>query len=153
IIGSPASGSPAVPATRLFGADVLPAFPVNFTAPANESFSITVGGRTERLVLDGNITNAADLVANLTNTGNGNAARLARLGIQVDIQGFHMPAGVNISIASGTSNIDSVLGLNASTGSVSIDGRQAEAGDRFFIESSEKQSVLTTLARFKEAME
>lgn len=152
IIGSPSSGSPTVPATRLFGADMPAAFPLDFSAN-NQSFSVTVGGRTQRLVLDGNITNTADLVANLTSTANGNADRLARLGIQVDSLGFHMPAGANMTIASGTADIDAVLGLNATAGSVSNNGRQATAGDQFFIESSEKQNILTTLTRFKDAME
>jgi flagellar hook-associated protein 3 FlgL len=152
ISGSPASGSQAVPATRAFGADVPPSFPVDFSGNS-ETFSITVGGRTERLVLNGNITDVNDLVANLTSTANGNAARLARLGIQVDFQGFRMPAGVNMTIAYGSANADAVLGLNASTGSASSDGVQAVPGDQFFIDSSERQGILTTLARFKEAME
>lgn len=152
ITGSPASGVPAIPATRLFGTDVLPAFPVDFTPPNNQSFTVNVGGRTERLVLDSNITSAADLVTNLTSTANGNANRLANLGVTVDTQGFHMPLGVNMTIANGTANIDAVLGLNSASGSRSTDGQQAKAGDRFFIDSSEKQGILTTLARFKEAM-
>lgn len=151
IIGSPASGSQAVPATRLFGADAAPAFPVDFSG-TNERFNITVGGRTENFVLDGNITNVADLVTNLSSTANGNATRLARLGIQVTSQGFQMPAGVNMTIANGSSNVDAVLGLSATSSSVSTNGVQAVAGDQFFIESSEKQGILTTLARFKEAM-
>jgi flagellar hook-associated protein 3 FlgL len=153
ITGSPASGAPAIEATRFFGADVLPAFPVNFSAPNDESFTVTVDGRTERLVLDTNITNVADLVATLTNAGNGNANRLANLGITVDAQGFHMPQGVNMTIANGTANSDAVLGLNSAVGTSSTDGQRAQAGDRFFIDSSEKQGILTTLARFKEAME
>ncbi len=152
IIGSPASGSQAVPATRLFGADAAPAFPVDFSG-SSESFSITVGGRTENFVLDGNITNVADLAANLNSTANGNATRLARLGIQVNAQGFQMPAGVNMTIANGSPNIDAVLGLSVTSGSVSTNGVQAVAGDQFFIESSEKQGILTTLGRFKEAMD
>lgn len=153
VTGSPASGSPAIAATRLFGAEALPAFPVDFTAPNNESFTLTVGGRTERLVLDANITSAADLVTTLTSGANGNANRLANLGITVDAQGFHMPQGVNMTIANGTANTDAVLGLNSALGSTSTDGQRAQAGDRFFIESSERQGILTTLARFKDAME
>lgn len=153
IIGSPTSGAPAIPATQLFGTDSLPTFPVDFTPPANESFTITVGGRTERLVLDGPINNINDLVANLSSASNGNAARLNNLGINVDNQGFRMPLGVNITIANGSPNIDSVLGLNSSAGSRSTNGVQAKAGDRFFIDSSEKQGILNTLARFKDVME
>jgi flagellar hook-associated protein 3 FlgL len=153
ITGSPASGAPASEATRLFGADVVPTFPVNFAAPNNESFTVTVGGRTERLVLDANITNVADMVATLNSSANGNAGRLANLGITLDAQGFHMPLGVNITIANGTANTDAVLGLNSTAGTTSTDGRRAQAGDQFFIESSEKQGILTTLARFKNAME
>lgn len=152
LLGHPTSGSAATAATRLFGTDLPMALPVDFTGN-EQSFSITVGGRTQRLVLDGNITSTADLVANLTSTTNGNAERLALLGVRVDSNGFHMPSGINMTISSGTAEIDAVLGLNATVGSVSQDGRQAVAGDQFFIESSERQDVLTTLARFKEAMQ
>jgi len=150
--GNPASGAPAIAATRLFGAEALPAFPVDFTAPNNESFTITVGGRTERLVLDTNIASAADLAATLNSVTNGNANRLANLGITANIQGFHMPQGMNMTIANGTANTNAVLGLNSAAGSTSTDGQSAKAGDRFFIESSEKQSILTTLARFKDVL-
>jgi flagellar hook-associated protein 3 FlgL len=126
---------------------------VDFTAPAHESFTVTVGGRTERLVLDGPVNNLNDLVSNLSSTTNGNAARLANLGISVDTQGFRMPLGVNMTIANGSANIDTVFGLNTSAGSRSTNGVQAQAGDRFFIESSEKQGILNTLARFKDVME
>lgn len=153
ITGSPASGSPAVAATKFFGEDLPQAFPADFTAPNNTSFSISVGGRTERLVLDTNITSTADLAANLNNVTNGNAARLANLGITVDNNGLRMASGVNITIASGAPAIDAVLGINATAGSQSTNGQAASAGDRFFIESTEKQGILTTLARFKNAME
>ncbi len=153
IMGSPASGAPAVPAAQLFGTDALPAFPADFTPPANQSFTLTVGGRTERLVLDGPINNLNDLVANLSSTANGNAARLTNLGVSVDAQGFRMPLGVNITIANGSPAIDAVLGLNTTAGSSSTNGVQAKAGDRFFIDSSEKQGILNTLARFKDVME
>lgn len=153
ILGAPASGSPAVAATYSFGTDLAQIFPADFSAPNNASFSVTVGGRTERLVLDANITNTADLVANLTNATNGNAGRLANLGVTVDNNGLHMAKGVNITIASGSPAIDAALGINATAGSQSTNGQTARAGDRFFIESTEKQDILTTLGRFKNAME
>lgn len=152
IVGSPESGVPATPATRFFGNDSIPTFTANFTPPNNQSFTFAVGGRTETMRLDANITNVNDLVANLTDVANGNAGRLANLGVTVDSQGFHMPLGVDMYIANGSPAIDAVMGLDSANGSQSNDGEKARPGDRLFIESTEKQGMLTTLARFKEVM-
>ena len=47
-------------------------------------------------MLDANITNTADLAANLNDVVNGNAARLANLGIRVDAQGLSHGSGALI---------------------------------------------------------
>lgn len=153
ITGSPESGVPATAGSIPFGSGAVPVFPVDFTAPNNQSFTVTVGGRTERLQLDGPVNNTSDLVTMLNSAVNGNANRLANLGISVDAQGFEMPLGVNITIANGSTDIDNVLGVDSSNGVSSANGQLAQPGDRLFIESTQKQGVLTTLARFKDVME
>ncbi len=152
VVGQPASGTAAVEATRAFGADAAVSLPFDFTAPADSSVDITVAGVTETLVLDGNATDTASLAAMLNSAGNGNAAKLANLGVVVDSVGFHMPAGIDFSIAGGDANVDAVTGLNTSTGTASSDGQPAQHGDQLFVESANTQGLLTTLARFSEAM-
>lgn len=152
ISGSPLSGVAAVPAELNFGELTAPAG-YNFGALGSETFTLTVGKHTETLVLDADITNVNDLEAVLNDATNGNAQKLARLGITVSNQGFEMPQGANFSIASGTANIDAVMGFNTAVATTTTDGVKQQAGDRFFIESSEKQGILTTLGRFKEAMQ
>ncbi len=152
IAGQPVSGDPAVAATRSFGADGPVTFPFDFTAPADETFTLRVGGRSETLVLDGLVTNTADLAAILNNAGNGNAAAIAALGVTVDNTGFQVASGVNFSILNGSANIDTVMGLNTLAGTNSSNGLMQTPGDRLFIDSSNKQDVLTTLARFSQGM-
>ncbi len=153
IMGAPASGAPAQPATRLFGAELPLNFPADFSGAASQTFTLNVGGRTERLVLDSNITSVADLANTLNNPANGNANRLVNLGITVTEQGFIMPQGVNFRVDNGSPAINSVLGLNADNGSASTNGIQARPGDRFLVESTEQQGLLTTLSRFKNALQ
>lgn len=153
IVGSPASGTPANTASLLWGAGAIPSFPVDFTPPNNQTFTLNVGQRTERLVLDSPINNLSDLVTVLNDPLNGNAGRLTNLGVTIDSQGLHMPLGTNFSVANGSADIDTVFGLDTTNGTVTTEGVTARPGDRLFIESTEKQGVLTTLARFKDVME
>ncbi len=150
ISGNPVSGVAAVPATQSFGSQ-LATGPFDFSL-APQSIQVRAGGITQTLVLDANITNTADLAANLNNAANGNAAALARLGMRVDAQGFHMPQGINFSITNGSAAVDTVMGLTASTGTQSLDGVLVQPGDRAFIASSNRQDILTTLARFSETL-
>lgn len=150
VSGSPTSGTPATPATRNFGADAPASFAFNFVTP--ETFTITAAGRTETFTLDSNITSAADLTAALNNVGNGNAAALASLGLVADNTGIRSPAGINFTIDNGTANISAVMGLDAINGSTATDGVLGKAGDRFFVDSSNKQDILSILARFSLAM-
>ncbi len=152
IIGEPKSGLPAVAATRPFGVDAPAVFPFDFSAPSNETFEVNVGGRVETFVLDANVTSTADLSAILNSAGNGNAAKLANLGISVNAAGFSMPAGVNFTVQSGSVNIDGVMGINTVVGSTSANGVQAKPGDQAFIEAADNQDILLTLARLSDAM-
>ncbi|AFU97670.1 flagellar hook-associated protein FlgL [Simiduia agarivorans] len=152
ITGQPASGTPPVPATRPFGADAPVALPFDFTPPANESLIVEVNGRRETLVLDANVTSTADIAAILNNAGNGNAARLANLGVTVTAAGFSMSAGVNFTVLGGTGNIDAVMGLNTSLGTSSVNGQRAIGGDQVFVDSADNQDLLLTLARLSDAM-
>lgn len=152
IIGNPDSGTAAVPATRLFGADAAVTYPFDFTPPADATIDITVSGLTETLVLDSNVTGPADLANLLNAAGNGNAAKLTNLGITVDNTGFIMPKGIDFSITGGDANVVAVTGLNTTLGSTSTDGALAVAGDQLFVESADTQDLLTTLARFSDAM-
>ena len=152
IIGNPVSGEAPTAATRSFGADAALILPADFTPPANETFTMQVAGRSETFVLDGPIANTGDLSAVLNSTLNGNATKLAALGLTATNTGIQMPAGIDFSVAGGSAAVDAVLGLDTTLGSRSSDGVLAKPGDRVFIDSSEKQDILTTLARFSEGM-
>ncbi|WP_045860463.1 flagellar hook-associated protein FlgL [Teredinibacter purpureus] len=152
VSGNPVSGDAAVPATRSFGADGPVTLPFDFTAPNNETVTFRVGGRTETLVLDGNVTNTADLSAIFNSAGNGNAAKLISLGVTVDNTGVQVPTGVSLTIGNGSVNSTAIMGLDTVNGSTSADGVLAVAGDRVFVDSSKKQDILTTLARFSQGM-
>ncbi|MDO3385075.1 flagellar hook-associated protein FlgL [Gilvimarinus sp. SDUM040013] len=156
IFGAAYPGQASTPATLpfTFGA------PVDFSAAASE-VNITVGGRTETLVLDQNVTNAADLANALTATANTvansgasqNAAKLSSLGINVDATGFSVAGGWNVTVAYGDANTDSVMGFaTTGVGTTSVDGVVGEAGDSFTVNSTQKQGLLTSLSRFSQAM-
>lgn len=156
ITGQPYSGEAAMPGTLDFGAVT----PVDFSGSA-ETVTLTVGGRSETLVLDRPVNNAADLVAALSSTteatpGSGadrNAERLANLGITVDATGLSVPTGQNLTVSSGTANTDAVFGFaTQNAGTTSTDGELAEPGDSFQVSASNKQGILTTLSRLSEAM-
>ncbi len=151
ITGAPLSGTSAAEASLSFGQSA-PTGTYDFSGGNAETFTLTVGKHTETLVLDVNVTNINDLANVLNDTVNGNAEKLARLGITATNQGLSLPAGANFTIASGTANIDSVMGFSTAVATTTTDGMRAQPGDRFFIESTERQDVLTTLGRFREAM-
>ncbi|WP_347330276.1 flagellar hook-associated protein FlgL [Marinimicrobium locisalis] len=156
ITGQPLGGEPAVPGTLDFGAVAA----TDFTG-SPETVTLTVGGRSETLVLDRPVSNAADLAAALsssteTTAGSGadrNAERLANLGVTVDATGLSVPTGQNLTVGSGTANTDAVFGFaTQNDGSTSNDGALAEPGDTFQVNASNNQGLLTTLSRFSEAM-
>jgi flagellar hook-associated protein 3 FlgL len=147
ISGSPVATTPAsLPFTL--------AAPVDFSvAPA--SFKLTVNGKTETLSLNTAVNNAADFAAALNSTAivppntMSNAEKLSNLGLTATAAGLVSLNGMNISLHSGNANVDTATGLLTSTGTVSTNG---QAGDSFFVASTDKQGVLTTLSRFSEAM-
>jgi flagellar hook-associated protein 3 FlgL len=132
---------------------------VNFSA-APAPITITVGGVTETLILDQPVNSAADLAAALGSTvdtvvasgASLNASKLANLGLTVTSTGLVSASGLNITISGGSANTDTVTGLATSTGITSTDGVPGKGGDSFLIESTNKQGLLTTVARFSQAM-
>lgn len=148
ISGTPVSGDPATSATRHFGADSALTYPQTFAAP-NNTLRVNVAGRTETLTLSGTVNNTTEL-ATMINANN--AGALNALGLVVDDTGFSMPTGVNFRISGGSAITDTALGLNTVLGTSSSDGVLAAPGDRLFVDSTDKQDILTTLARFSEAM-
>jgi flagellar hook-associated protein 3 FlgL len=150
ISGNPVSGTQATPASRVFGSQ-SPTAGHDFSA-APETFRIRVGGLTQTFVLDAAINNTADLAAVLNSASNGNAARLAALGMRADAQGLFMDAGANFTVMNGSAAIDTVMGLSSNLGSTSTNGQLAKAGDKAFVDSAKRQDILTTLARLSETM-
>ncbi|WP_341938718.1 flagellar hook-associated protein FlgL [Marinimicrobium sp. C2-29] len=156
VTGQPYAGEAATPATLDFGAVGAVDFS---TSP--ETVTLTVGTRSETLLLDRPVNNAADLAAALNSTtetvgGSGadrNADKLANLGITADGTGLSVTNGQNLTVRNGTANTDTAFGFaTQNEGSTSTDGELAEPGDSFHIESSNKQGLLTTLSRLSEAM-
>lgn len=138
------SGSPVPPTAA--------SLPFNITAPFDFSttpatFKIAVNGRTETFTINTNVTNAADFATALNTAPNN--AKLISLGLTASAAGIVSESGKNISIHSGNANLDAVTGLTTSTGVTSTNG---VAGDSFFVESTNKQGLLTTLSRFSDAM-
>lgn len=159
VIGTPFPGELAIPATIPFGTVAATDFTAAGVGPSN--ITLSVGGRTENFVLDQNITGAFDLMTALnasveTEIGSGadqNAAKLANLGITVDSSGFQVPRGLNLTINGGTIDTDAVTGIvTTGNGTVSTDGVLAKPGDQLFVDSANKQNLLTTIAQLSEAM-
>lgn len=141
------SGSPVAPtpASLPFNFNAAAA-PIDFSAtPA--TFKITVNGRTETLTLNTPVNNATDFAAALNSAPNN--TKLSNLGLTVTGAGFVSANGMNINVHSGNANLNNATGLTTTTGVSSTNG---VAGDSFFVESTNKQGLLTTLSRFSEAM-
>jgi len=138
------SGSPVPPTPASLPLNPTATFDFS-TAPA--TFKIAVNGRTEIFTVNTPVNNAADFATALNTAPNN--AKLTSLGLTVTAAGIVSDSGKNISIHSGNANLDAVTGLTTTTGVTSTNG---VAGDAFFVDSSNKQGLLTTLARFSEAM-
>lgn len=143
------SGSPVAPtpASLPFNFDAAAA-PIDFSANPT-TLKISVGGRSETLEFNSLpvVNNAADFAAMLNAAPN--AAKLANLGLTASATGFVSANGMNISVQGGNPALQSATGLTTMAGVVSTNGK---AGDSFFVESTDKQGLLTTLSRFSEAM-
>lgn len=168
INGAPYTGTAATPGTVPAGAFAATDFSVT---PA--TFDITVGGITETLTLDQNITTNAgpdslnnlvtalgggsqafyDLPANVNTAAAANFRKLQNLGVTFTATGFSTPSGLNITVKNGTAATDAVTGMaTQGAGTTSVDGVVAIPGDSFLIESTDKQSLLTTVARISDAL-
>lgn len=147
ITGDPFPGE-AVPTTRDFGDDAAVVFAGSFST----TIEISVGGITETLDFVGTPSDASDVV-NMLNGSDANAEKLARLGIIVDEEGFHMPTGFSFSIKSDGS-ADAVLGLDTtvSGGRKSTEGVLVQTGDQIFVDSTDKEGLLTTMSRLSAAL-
>ena len=118
-----------------------------------ETFTLRVGGKVETFVLSGAFNSNADITAALNNVANGNAEKLQNLGVTANSEGLRQNYGVNMQLGNASSDIAGLLGIaDPLAGYTTTDGEVAGVGDRFFIDSSEKQDILTTLARFSDAM-
>lgn len=147
IVGSPYTGEPAKPASVSFAGLT----PTDFTAVPH-TITLGVGNQAEQFTLSGPINSGADLAAALTGTPE-NIQKLARLGISVDANGLSTANGANITVKNGNAATDNLLGIpTQGAGTVSTNGARAVAGDSFFVESSDKESILTTLSRLASAM-
>ena len=138
------SGNPSPPTPA--------SLPFNFEAPTDfttnpATFKVSVNGRTETFTIGSNVTSAADFAAAMNAAPNG--TKLNNLGLTATAAGLVSAGGANIRVHSGTAALDSAMGLSSTTGVTSTNG---VAGDSFFVESTNKQGLLTTLSRFSEAM-
>ncbi|MDQ2077344.1 flagellar hook-associated protein FlgL [Marinimicrobium sp. ABcell2] len=156
ITGQPMPGVAAQPATIDFGVVGT----VDFTA-APATVRVRVGGVTETLVLDRNVTNATELAAALNSSvetvpGSGaaaNSAKLANLGVSVSELGFSSDRGLDISVTSGTADTDTAFGFaTQNEGTTATNGQRAQPGDVFHVQTTDKQGLLTTLSRLSHAM-
>lgn len=142
------SGSPSAPtpATLPFVFDA--AAPVDFSANPT-TLRVTVNGRTETLEFNSLplVSSAADMAAILNSAPN--LAKLDNLGLTATAAGLVSINGMNISLQGGNAALQSAMGLPTTSGVTSTNGHP---GDSFFIESTDKQGLLTTLSRFSEAM-
>lgn len=115
------------------------------------TFQLEVNGKTENITFNQNITDEFDL-ANAFNDP-ANAAQLARLGLTVTPQGIISNNNSVVTIKGGNVALDNVTGLNTQgVGTSSTQGVLVKPGDSFFVESTDKQGLLTTLSRFSDAM-
>lgn len=118
-------------------------------ATTPETVDITVNGKTATLTLNTNVTNAATLAAALNN-GN-NAIELAKLGVIATPQGLSSLNNSIISLTNAGTNVLAAIGVSGNPVTSSL-GVLAVPGDKFVVESTGKQGLLTTVSRLSEAM-
>jgi len=114
-----------------------------------ETIDVTVNGKTETLVLSTDVTDAASLAAALNNSTN--AFALAKLGVSATDLGFSSNNNSVITLSNGGANVYAAMGITGGSAS-SSQGVLAVPGDKFVIESTQNQGLLTTVSRFSEAM-
>lgn len=114
-----------------------------------ETVDITVNGKTATLTLNTNVTDATSLAAALNNGTN--AIELAKLGVIATPQGLSSLNNSVISLTNAGTNVLAAMGVSGSPVKSSV-GVLATPGDKFVLESTGKQGLLTTVSRFSEAM-
>lgn len=128
----------------------LPLAAHNFSTTPT-TFQLEVKGKTEFITFNQNITNPTQLAAAFNDPAN--AAQLARLGLSVTEQGIISNSNETVTINGGNLFLDGVTGLDTQgTGTSSTRGVLIQPGDSFFVDSTDKQALLTTLSRFSDAM-
>lgn len=149
LLGLNTQGSGTASAIRLVNSGAS----YNFSLPTqSRTLSISVGNNTQTLTVNQNVTNMASLVSALTAGTNGTT--LAAMGLSVSSSGIISSAsGEAVRISSGSVELTNVMGIETrGNGTASAQGTLAVAGDSFFVDSTNKQSILTTLSRFSQAM-
>jgi flagellar hook-associated protein 3 FlgL len=125
----------------------------DFSLPTqSRSLEISVGNNTQTLTINQNITNMASLVSALTSGTNGTT--LAAMGVVVSSSGI-ISSSTNeaIRFSAGSVELTNVMGIETrGNGTQSAQGTLAVPGDSFFVNSTNKQPILTTLSRFSQAM-
>jgi flagellar hook-associated protein 3 FlgL len=125
----------------------------DFSLPTqSRTLEISVGNNTQTLTINQNVTNMASLVSALTSGANG--ATLAAMGVVVSSSGI-ISSSTNeaIRFSSGSVELTNVMGIETrGNGTQSAQGNLAIPGDSFFVSSTNKQPILTTLSRFSQAM-
>lgn len=126
--------------------------PTDFTANPT-TFQLEVNGKTESFTFNQNITGVAPNTLKDILNDPANLPKLTRLGLTVTDQGIISNNNARVTIKGGNTNLNAVTGLETrGTGTSSTRGALIEPGDSFFVESTDKQGLLTTLSRFSEAM-
>ncbi len=128
----------------------LPITAHNFSTTPT-TFQLEVNGKAESITFNQNIANATDLATAFNSTAN--AAQLARLGLTVTEQGIISTTNQTVTIKGGNLFLDGATGLNTQgVGTASTRGVPVQPGDSFFVDSTDKQALLTTLSRFSDVM-
>jgi flagellar hook-associated protein 3 FlgL len=125
----------------------------DFSLPSqSRTLEVSVGNNVQTLTINQNVTNMASLISALTSGTNGTT--LSAMGLVVSNSGIiSSSTDEPIRFSSGSVELTNVMGIETrGNGTASIQGSPAVPGDTFFIDSSNKQSILTTLSRFSQAM-
>lgn len=122
--------------------------PYNFAA-SPETIDITVNGKTETLTLNTLVTDATSFAAALSNSSNSLA--LAKLGVIATPSGLSSINNSPITLSNGGPNVYAAMSV-AGGNVTSSQGILATPGDKFIIESTKNQGLLTTVSRFSDAM-
>ncbi|HTF97331.1 MAG TPA: flagellar hook-associated protein FlgL [Cellvibrio sp.] len=126
--------------------------PTDFSANPT-TFQLEANGKTESFTFNQNITGVSPNTLREIFNDPTNLPKLIRLGLTVTDQGIIANNNSRVTIKGGNIDLNNVTGLSTrGVGTSSTRGALIENGDSFFVESTDKQGLLTTLTRFSEAM-